>query len=79
MVLMKTPLILGSYFTFNNYFSQNNSKKNVLLYGYGYAGQSFCKHLDKNKFNVTLICPSLLEFKYTCRQSKFINLSNLLI
>lgn len=51
---MYRAVFLNIYQKMNDY-KNNNNKPNVLVIGNGWSGNSFCKSLDKSKFNLTII------------------------
>jgi ketol-acid reductoisomerase len=48
--------IIDAYNDFINI--QQKNKKNNIVVGYGWAGKSFCKNIDHNKFNIPVISKS---------------------
>ncbi len=45
---------LRDLFDFNNFDDNNIDKKRIAVIGYGWGGRSFCKNINKNKFEIEI-------------------------
>jgi NADH dehydrogenase FAD-containing subunit len=61
--------VTGSYFVYKNIQDNKQPKQSVVLVGFGYAGRSFYKNLDKSKYDIKVILGDM----QTVTQPKFID------